>query len=263
MSLDKANQHCRYEVMAAAAALHALEPDEETEFAKHLSTCPRCQRVLSASKETAAMLSAAVPQEEPPPELRARVFDLAARTPQTAASGGSRATHLRNQPEVIPLRTRRLPKILTAAAAVLLIAAVVGLGVRIAQLSSQRDAQAAQTAQFDGALHQLGDPSTQMALLRDDDKRMVAMVIAGRRQTSVLLIQLRPTGPDQTYVLWGTSSAKPEALATFSVSAGDIAERLATLAAGHTHMAFAVSIEPGHTAPSTPTKVVASGSTTA
>ena len=269
MSFENHIRHCEYESLAAAAALYALDPEDEAGLEMHLSTCPRCRQVLKTGEETAAILGSAVIQEQPPVQLRTRILDLAAATPQLSRrisrhTGGPAAPERPVRSDVVPIRPRhRLSRAFAAAAAVVLIAAVVGLGIRVGQLTSERDAQQAQAVTTANVLHELEDPTARLALLRNADQQAVAMVIAGRR-TLVLPVRLPPNGPNQTYVLWGTSTARPQALATFSVAAGDaMPERFQALTGTEGDVGFAVSIEPGHTAPDAPTRVIASGGTPA
>ena len=94
---------------AAGFALDALDPDEAAEFERHLAICPACEDELAGLQMTAAALAFAVDSAVPRPGLRGRVLDTGAR--------------------VVPLRRRRRPQLVTAAA-VLAACAAIALVVR-------------------------------------------------------------------------------------------------------------------------------------
>jgi hypothetical protein len=54
-------------------SLHALDRQETTEVAEHLSTCPRCPASLAAYEAVLDRLGQAVPQHDPPEELQQRL----------------------------------------------------------------------------------------------------------------------------------------------------------------------------------------------
>lgn len=57
----------------AGYSLHALDRQETTEVAEHLSTCPRCPVSLAAYEAVLERLGQAVPQHDPPEELQQRL----------------------------------------------------------------------------------------------------------------------------------------------------------------------------------------------
>ena len=70
---------------AAAAALHAVDLDEVRRVEEHAATCAGCAARLREFGEVAAALGWAVPQAEPPAELRNRLLEAVEREPRTLA----------------------------------------------------------------------------------------------------------------------------------------------------------------------------------
>ncbi|MCO1660518.1 anti-sigma factor [Pseudonocardia humida] len=162
--------------------------------------------------------------------------------------------------------SRRGRRLVAAAVALIGVLAIGGLAVRTAQLQEQRDAELAQSRSLSGLLEQLGRPGTKYALLAEEGGATVAAVVVtdGERQVYPLALPANATERD-IYVLWGLgTSGTPEPLGTFDVLPADPGLRaVGTGAATDTYAQYAVSIEPGRTAPATPTKVVAIGEVTA
>lgn len=105
--------------LSGAYALDALSAEEAAAFRTHLDTCVACCEEVRELRAAAARMGASE-AIAPPQHLKQRVLDAADRTPQLP-------------PKVTPIgaaRSRRwMPKLLTAAAAVVLIAgAVFGIG---------------------------------------------------------------------------------------------------------------------------------------
>lgn len=64
----------------------------------------------------------------------------------------------------------------------------------------------------------------------------------------------------QVYVVWGTSTPEPVALATFDVTVSDADVRLLAWSPdAHRHNGFGISLEEGRTAPARSSSVLASG----
>jgi anti-sigma-K factor RskA len=73
-------------------ALHALDPDEVKPLEKHLRTCADCRASLEEYRAVSEGLLFAVPQQAPPPRVRARLIaSLAAERPQTVPAFARRA----------------------------------------------------------------------------------------------------------------------------------------------------------------------------
>jgi anti-sigma factor RsiW len=65
--------------LTAAYALDALDDEDARAYEAHLARCERCRDELSSFSETASALAYAVDAPVPPPELRARIIQQAAR----------------------------------------------------------------------------------------------------------------------------------------------------------------------------------------
>jgi len=270
-----------HDALAVGWALHALDPDEAAAFAAHLETCPHCRRTVDETLETLGGFAEAVEPVDPPPPLRSRLLDAAvAETPEggspadgapspTAAAPrttspdgavrGSRARHA----AVVPLARRRATRWLAAAAVVLVVAAVGGLAVANQSLRNERDA-AALRAQRDAAvvdmLRDAGTPGVVHATLADPQGAMVGMVVDDGTGPRVLTTGLGANPTDQIYVLWGLAGGTPRPLGTFDVAEQAPSVRSVPSSTEAAPFAgFAVSLEPGRTAPASPTRVVASG----
>jgi len=72
-----------------AHALQALDPEDTVRLSEHVAGCPRCQDELRHFDEVLGLLGAAVPQEAPPPGLRARVLARAIESATAQIAGGS------------------------------------------------------------------------------------------------------------------------------------------------------------------------------
>jgi len=129
-----------------AYALDALDSDEREVIDAHLAVCPACSVALAEFTRTADALAFAVVPIQPSPELRARVMT-------SAGLSGVRES----EPEPVSIAAAREAKakrrapawllpVVSAAAAVLLVAVGV-LGVALAKMVDQRD-DAATTAQM-------------------------------------------------------------------------------------------------------------------
>lgn len=185
MSAD-AHDHEIWRERAAVYALDALTGDERREFEAHLQSCVECAAELLTLRPAAAALSQAVPQLDPPPELRDRVM--------SAALGEKRAPAVTSPPakaaqRVEPQKTsplRWLP-----VAAMLLLA--VGLGVyanglrgRVARLETELDDARAQSAALQARVErdestlastqgQLASAQGQLAVVTAPDARRVTL----------------------------------------------------------------------------------------
>lgn len=119
--------------LSGAYALDALSPEEAELFEQHLEGCDPCRAEVAEFREVAARLGARA-GEKPPASLRERVLATADRTrqdpPPPTVTGDKDAT-------VTPLRRWRWAPALLAAAAVAIVAGVVG--VQVADDEPQRE----------------------------------------------------------------------------------------------------------------------------
>jgi anti-sigma-K factor RskA len=80
--------HDQYEVLAAAWAVDALEPGDQAAFEAHRDGCDDCTLTVSLMLAVAAELAYAVPDVEPPADLRRRVLAAVAREPRASDAAG-------------------------------------------------------------------------------------------------------------------------------------------------------------------------------
>jgi len=258
------DERCPHQENAVGWALHALEVAEQQAFETHLPTCVRCHETVRATEEVGAVLGSSVPLEEPPAALRDRLLDLVDRTPRTVHTEPSPAVP---SPAAAPISLdtrRRVPptrRLLLAAAAVAVIAlgaATTVLGVKVSQLTNQQQAQAVQQSTVSGIV---ADPSARRAVLNTSDGKPAAVLVIAKSGAAVVPLGLAPNGTNQTYVFWGLpTSGSPQPLTVFDVHADSAGPETVNWPATTDGLkTFAISLEPGHTMPATPTTVVASG----
>lgn len=254
--------HRFYDELAVGWALHALEPEDEAEFAGHLPGCTRCAETVAESTEVMGAMSADLPAAEPSEALRARL------------RAAVEATGQRQRPDVVEISApvspvpqpslRRLrPRSLTLVAAA--VAAVLGLGLwNVGLNSDRRELQATVAAQQD-VMAALLDPDGVALTPLGGDGRPVATVVPRGAQIQVLTYGVPVNeAASTTYVLWGVGGAGPQPLGTFDVDRSRI--EMTTVGSGSTGLdeftQYAISLEPGRKAPSQPTEVVATGQVT-
>lgn len=288
-----------HDALAVAHALHALDHDEETAFAAHLAGCPTCRRTVDETTAVLGDLAGAVEPVDPPQGLRQRLLDAAEaeeaeRAPGTvppsrtrpsdrassesssesspSSSGSSSAPrHAKDDADdgtVVPLAPRRrATRWLAVAAAVLIVVAIGGLTAANQSLRAERDraqaaaaAQAQREAAIADVLADAGTPGVPHAVLATPEGRLVGVVVDDGTGPRVLATGLGPNGSDEVYVLWGLAGGTPRPLGTFDVGGqGPDVRSVPSTPEAVPYAGFAVSIEPGRTAPASPTRVVASG----
>ena len=289
----RSGDHETFDELAIGWALHALEPEDEAAFARHLPDCTRCARTVAETSEVMAAMAADLPPAEPSEQLRARLRDAVERTEQQPLP-----MLPPEQPEAVPEATVRppsdagarprpagnvaaagffaprrgaiprgwrsgLPRALVAAGA----AVIVALGVWNVSLSTSREqaqATAARAEQVVNSLRATPGRAT-MAPVTDKDGHRVATVVARQGQVQVVTSGLPVNDRARsTYVVWGTRTDAPVALGTFDVV--DAGMDLRTVGSDRTgldgYSGYAISLEPGTKAPSKPTDIVANGQVT-
>ena len=280
-------EHEAFDELAVGWALHALEPEDEELFAAHLPTCPRCRQTVGETADVMGALAGDLPPVAPPERLRERLRAAVEETEQLSrparedertppvppsvpdrpapvyrfeppATGAHRAPF--PVPAVDPRSSWRrvLPNALVAAA----VAAILALGTWNVVLSSAREearAAAAEQAQLVDALLTPGQAT--IAPLTADGATL-ATVVAREGQVQVVTQGLRPNDVrDQTYVVWGLSGGTPAPLGTFDVTSPQPALWTVDSAPSglDVYTGYAVSLEPGRSAPPEPSDIVASG----
>jgi hypothetical protein len=275
-----------HDALAVGWALHTLDHEEEADFAAHLETCPTCRQTVDETLETLGERAEAVVPVSPPRHLRRRLLDAVAA--ESAPSGeGIDLPELTGAPvvepaapepepapvaeerdaTVVPLSPRRrAARWLAVAAVALVVAAVGGLAVANQSLRTERDNAAAAAAQAErdssvvDVLRDAGTPGVTHATLASPDGALVGLVVDDGSGARVLTSGLDANGADEIYVLWGLADGTPRPLGTFDVTQQTPSvSSVPSTTAAVPFAGFAVSIEPGRTAPATPTRVVASG----
>lgn len=279
-----APEECPLTQQAVGWALHALEPDEEMAVLLHMPQCAACRAAAHDAEQVLSGLAGVVPLVEPPAGLRQRLMAEVAETPQRPhvlrplppQPAPSDAPEPAAAPRLHRLdaedagsvrrgwfgqgsRSRRLVAASLAVAAAISIGALV---VRTNQLEQQRDAESAQAQSLSQLISELGEPDSRYALLADANTgATVAAVLVDDGERQVYSVALPANGADSVYVAWGlTAGGEAVPLGTFDVARTEEGP----LPVGPADDAedfpqYAVSIEPGRVAPTTPTVVVASG----
>jgi len=271
-----------HDELAVAQALHALDPEDEAAYLSHLADCPRCAVAVAEAEETLGLLGAAVTPVEPPPRLRQRLMDAVAQEDAPAPAvqiGSGRPAEGRHAKadegedegvaeggaDVVPIasRRRRVSRLVLAAAVVVALAVVGGLAFANQQLRAERDAEAAaaaENARVVEVLRDAGTPGVAHATLTDPQGAMVGLVVDTGTGPRMVATALEPNPSDHTYVMWGLAGGTPTPLGTFDVPGpAPVVSSVPSGGEATPYGAYAVSLEPGRTAPASPTEVVASG----
>jgi anti-sigma factor RsiW len=262
-------EHARYDELAVGWTLHALEPEDESLFLAHLTTCDRCATTVDETREVMAAMAADLPQPEPSEGLLQRIRAAVGETEQLPEPPVEAPAALPLPPlRVIPApRTvagpqrgwrRALPVGLVAAA----LAAIVGLGLWNVVLSSDREKLQTTVAEQNAVMHGVLSPGrATIAPLKAPDGKSVATVVARGDEVNVIMQGLAVNDPrSTTYVLWSMDGGNAKSLATFDVTSSQIAMKtVGSGSTGYDHEIYGISLEPGRKAPSLPTEVVATG----
>jgi hypothetical protein len=280
------NEHEQWDELAVGYALSALEPEELDRFIHHLiGQCAECNRSVSDTNSVGAGLAAAFPVPEPRASLRDDVLSaaFAARpaVPQTTADlPAPVATPDFETPtepvEIVSVdelaerrarpgragrsRTARGSWILAAAAAVV---AVVMSAVAVSAVHSRDDQRSVADARAQVISAFTSGGSARVVSLRTDGGSTVATVVAHKDSVAVVPDGIAANSKTTSYVLWGiaTATSAPVALGVFDVGpSGQQATQVGSDSRGYAGFTtFAISHEPGHTPPASPSTIVATG----
>ncbi len=257
--------HQRFDELAVGWALHALEPDDEAEFARHLPGCARCAETVAETTGVMSAMAADLPKAEPSEGLRSRLRDAVAHTEQVHRPAVPSA--VADPGPVVPaaLPSPRRPHVPVLALVAAAVAAVLGLGAWNIGLNSQRQELQETVADQRAVVDALLDPGRVVLDPLGEDGRPVATVVARGSEVQVLTHGLAVNeAATTTYVVWGVGDDGAKPLGTFDVERSQI--ELRTVGSGLTGLddveQYAISLEPGQEAPSTPTEVVATGQVT-
>jgi anti-sigma-K factor RskA len=256
--------HEEWDELAAGYALDALAPEDAQRLADHIATCARCRRNLDDFALVAAQLGSLADDEEPAPgwqRIRPAVLGPDGRRvePVYGPEPDETSTLDSSQPVVPSPRPTpplwRRPRVLAAAAAVLLIAAG-ALGWQLGTRSGRSPVTAAVAACE-------RQPGCQVVRLHDagtggaDRDRAAVLVDAGR--ASLVPLKLASAPDARMYVLWQMPrDGSPVAITTFRQTGQQTPSTPLIEDYGDT-AAFAISLEPTGSAPRRPTDIVALG----
>jgi anti-sigma-K factor RskA len=256
--------HGRFDELAVGWALHALEPGDEAEFARHLPGCERCRATVAETSEVMAAMAVDLPPAEPSDALRSRLSAAVAGTEQVHRTA-TPVPSASPVPVPAPRPARRPRRALAAALVAAAVAAVAGLGIWTVVLGSDRQDLQATVAEQGAVLDALLTPGRATIAPLEGGGRQVATVVARDDRVQVIAAGLEVNdAANTTYVVWGLGGSAPEALGTFDVDRSQMT--LVTVGSGATglddYAQYGISIEPGQEAPSAPTEVVATGQVT-
>jgi anti-sigma factor RsiW len=176
--------------LTAAYALDALEPDEARGYEEHLAGCEQCRAELASLQFAAGALAYAVEPAHPPESLRGRVL---------AAAHAER-------PNVVPLPPRSFSRPLAAVAAV---AACTALGLGIWNIT----------------LHdRLGHARATLRAVPLTGAKGSVIVSGGN--AALVVSDLGPAPPGQTYEAWVIEDGHASRAGTFAGSGRTIVIRL-------------------------------------
>ncbi len=172
--------------LTAGYALDALDDDERERYERHLAECDRCRDELAGFQDVSAALAVAADGPEPPPSLRDRILE-------EARAGRS---------NVVPLRRRLDPRVLSFAAAAAL--ALVAVGVWSTSLGD---------GLRDGGEHAvLDDPSARTVPTAGGEADLV--VTAGG--DAALVVRTLPPAPaGMDYEIWVIEGGVPRRAGLF------------------------------------------------
>ncbi|MDQ1746082.1 MAG: hypothetical protein QOD07_345 [Frankiaceae bacterium] len=240
------DSHEFWDELAAAHALHALEPDEEVRLLAHVDGCATCRGRLDDYNLVAAQLGSLSDDDVRPPSWA----DIRSQLP-----GARATTEARPAARVVPLRRPVLGARVLAAAAALVVLA--GAGVAW-QLSRPGASPSASTAALAACRHQAGCQLVQMRGRRGDTADV--LVVDGAASLVPLTLPVLPAG--RTYVLWQLPrDGSPLPVVSFSDATRQTPKVLLPADYADT-AAFAVSVEAAGSKPTRPTDVLAAGAAT-
>jgi hypothetical protein len=262
-----AADHARLGELAAGYALHALDPQEEADFLRHLPDCAECQDALAGFTEVTAALAdswpdpvPAEPDHRPDPQLGERIMAAIAAGPAPGAPLPGPGQDPADQPGTVTSlaehrRRRRLRAVVASAAAAAIVAAGAVWGGLAATGGSTPSAPAAGCAQ--------AGTCREVVLTSADSRHPAGKVVVSGTTAWFDSSGLKADNPRrQIYVLWQiTGKHTPVAVGSFEVT-GHRGQpvRVGSLAVPfHSTWAFAVSIERGRLIPATPSHPVALG----
>jgi anti-sigma-K factor RskA len=200
------NEHV--EEALALYALGGLEPDEARAVERHLPMCAACQVEVKQHQALVALVAASVPEKMPSRQLRSRVL----------ATAGAAGPNERSA-ERAPRQWLAIPRWLATGLA-LLLAVLAGWNV---YLTRQLGELRSQLRWSTGAVALISRPSTQTIALAGQGEFTMATgeaYVDGQSRDVVLIVrQLAPPEPDETYQAWIITDRGPVSAGLFETTA--------------------------------------------
>jgi anti-sigma factor RsiW len=178
--------------LTAAYALDALDAEDARAYEEHLAHCERCRDELASFSETAGALAYAVDSPAPPPELRSRILQQAAR----------------ERSNVVPLRPRWVAPL--AAVAAVAACAAIALGLWAASLSGKLDSKNEALARQTRVAEILASPGARKVSFARG-----SLVVEPGGRAALVVRNLRDAAPGKTYEAWVADGGAPEAAGVF------------------------------------------------
>lgn len=240
---DPNGAHDTWEELAAAHALHALEPADEQRFQEHLATCAQCIAAVNDFTFVAAQLGSLADNEpDQPPSwqrIRSGITDTSTVTP------------------LAQRRSRRVPRWLSAAAAAIVLTAG---GITAWQLTGASTSSPRPTASALSSCQQR--PACQVLRLHTPQGSSPAALLVSGNRVAVVPLTMPAAPAGHSYVLWQLlRDGGPIPVTEFGMT--DRPTATVPLPSQYADTAaFAISIENGNSPPSRPTHVIAAGPAT-
>lgn len=258
--------HERWEELAVAHALDALEPSEEAGFLVHVADCARCRTLVDDVAATAADLALTVESAAPSERLRSSLLAEVARTEQLPQPAARPVLPRERTGEVVPLTRPATKRRWSAPPAQWLVAAaagvalLLGIGAVLQLNGSEPGKQDAVAAAFIACSK---DPQCREIRLTSDSSKVVAtvLVMGGRAEIVTDGLAANPAS-STTYVLWAQhTQGTAKSVGVFDVPAGGPSVHvLEALPWSMTDTAaFMVTREAGNTAPASGSTPLAKG----
>lgn len=255
------DSHERFAELAAGHALHALEPADEQAFLAHVGSCSDCQRSIAEHTDTLGHLAyAAAPADLPAGILegiRREIGETAVPAP-AAPAAPIRHDEVRARRRMRPTNGQGWVGVAAAAAMVL------SLGVWNVSLHRDKSESDVRAGRLAAAVSALARGAKQRVELTDAKGHPVAIAVVHANDTVSLVVDgLAPNDRrTSTYVLWQTGSyGVVRAVGTFDVRGRgvDVVQNLPLARDVMGVHGFAVTREPGRSAPAAPGESVADG----
>lgn len=262
--------HARYEELAAGYVLHALEPEDEAVLLAHVAYCDECRETVEAWHATAAQLAHAADLAAPSPLLRERLLEAigheAANEPIPVSVSGTPRSNVRpladrratrrhsitSRPGTVQVSTRVL-----ASAAVL--TGLIAGGVVFDRARVDGNAAESSLAVTRQVIAAIANHNARVIDLGSAGSVSGKAVVVGRQVWLVADGLPKNDKANSIYVMWSRgASNRMVAITSFDVSkpSSPTVVTVTNLPDGVDAKVFAVSLEPGRTPPSAPSRAV-------